>query len=147
MWRDDFATVKRPRDGFGAFLKETGCHTASSRPPQSLAISHVNTRLMLYTLNRIWSSSNEAAEGIIDHSYTEINAEACYRSSGQREREREPKETRRHEVFIQRVSLRARIQVQKSDATPIKSNRPTRHKFAFRLRCPENRLHYRVIVC
>jgi hypothetical protein len=32
-WRDDFATVKRQRDGFGAFRKETGCHPA---PPQAL---------------------------------------------------------------------------------------------------------------
>jgi hypothetical protein len=31
-WRDVFATVKRQRDGFGAFRKETGCHPASSRP-------------------------------------------------------------------------------------------------------------------
>jgi hypothetical protein len=28
-WRNDFATVKRQRDGFGAFRKETGCHPAS----------------------------------------------------------------------------------------------------------------------
>jgi hypothetical protein len=28
-WRDDFATVKRQRDGFGAYRKETGCHPAS----------------------------------------------------------------------------------------------------------------------
>jgi hypothetical protein len=34
-WRDDFATVKRQRDGFGAFRKETGCHPA---PPQALHI-------------------------------------------------------------------------------------------------------------
>jgi hypothetical protein len=27
-WRNDFATVKRQRDGFGAFRKETGCHPA-----------------------------------------------------------------------------------------------------------------------
>jgi hypothetical protein len=25
-WRDDFATVKRQRNGFGAYRKETGCH-------------------------------------------------------------------------------------------------------------------------
>jgi hypothetical protein len=31
-WRDDFATLKRQRDGFGAFRKETGCHPASSHP-------------------------------------------------------------------------------------------------------------------
>jgi hypothetical protein len=35
-WRDDFATVKRQRDGFGGFRKETGCHPAS---PQALLIS------------------------------------------------------------------------------------------------------------
>jgi hypothetical protein len=34
-WRDDFATVKRQRDGFRAFRKETGCHPASSRPTSS----------------------------------------------------------------------------------------------------------------
>jgi hypothetical protein len=34
-WWDDFATVKRQRDGFGAFLKETGCHPVSSRPTSS----------------------------------------------------------------------------------------------------------------
>jgi hypothetical protein len=34
-WWDDFATVKRKRDGFGAFGKETGCHPASSRPTSS----------------------------------------------------------------------------------------------------------------
>jgi hypothetical protein len=27
-WRDDFATVKRQRDGFEAYRKETGCHPA-----------------------------------------------------------------------------------------------------------------------
>jgi hypothetical protein len=36
-WRDDFATVKRQRDGFGAFRKETGCHPALSRPTSSTA--------------------------------------------------------------------------------------------------------------
>jgi hypothetical protein len=30
-WWDDFATVKRQRDGFGAYRKETGCHPASSQ--------------------------------------------------------------------------------------------------------------------
>jgi hypothetical protein len=35
-WRDDFATVKRQRDGFGAFRKETGCHPA---PPQALILT------------------------------------------------------------------------------------------------------------
>jgi hypothetical protein len=30
-WRDDFATVKKQIDGFGAYRKETGCHPASSR--------------------------------------------------------------------------------------------------------------------
>jgi hypothetical protein len=34
-WRDDFATVKRQRDGFGAFRKEMGCHPASFRPTSS----------------------------------------------------------------------------------------------------------------
>jgi hypothetical protein len=34
-WRDDFATVKRQRDGFGAFQKETGCHPASFHPSSS----------------------------------------------------------------------------------------------------------------
>jgi hypothetical protein len=34
-WRDYFATVKRERDGFGAFRKETGCHLSSSRPTSS----------------------------------------------------------------------------------------------------------------
>jgi hypothetical protein len=32
-WRDDFAIVKRQRNGFRAFRKETGCHPA---PPQAL---------------------------------------------------------------------------------------------------------------
>jgi hypothetical protein len=32
-WQDDFETVKRQTDGFGAFRKETGCHPA---PPQAL---------------------------------------------------------------------------------------------------------------
>jgi hypothetical protein len=36
--QDDFATVKRQRDGFGAFRKETGCHPASS---QALVICYV----------------------------------------------------------------------------------------------------------
>jgi hypothetical protein len=36
-WWDDFATVKRQRDGFGAFRKETGSHPA---PPQVLCILH-----------------------------------------------------------------------------------------------------------
>jgi hypothetical protein len=36
-WWDDFATVKRQRDGFGAFRKETGCHHASSHPTSSIA--------------------------------------------------------------------------------------------------------------
>jgi hypothetical protein len=30
---EDFATVRRERDGFGAFRNETGCHPA---PPQAL---------------------------------------------------------------------------------------------------------------
>jgi hypothetical protein len=34
-WRDDFTTVKRQRDGFGAFRKEMGCHLA---PLQALQI-------------------------------------------------------------------------------------------------------------
>jgi hypothetical protein len=34
-WRDDFATGKRQKDGFGVFRKETGCHPASSRPTSS----------------------------------------------------------------------------------------------------------------
>jgi hypothetical protein len=34
-WKDDFATVKRQRDDFRAFRKETGCHPAS---PQALVI-------------------------------------------------------------------------------------------------------------
>jgi hypothetical protein len=34
-WQDDFVTVKRQRDGFGAFRKETGCHPVSSRPTSS----------------------------------------------------------------------------------------------------------------
>jgi hypothetical protein len=34
-WQDDSVTVKRQRDGFGAFRKETGCHPASSRPTSS----------------------------------------------------------------------------------------------------------------
>jgi hypothetical protein len=34
-WWDDFATVKRQRDGFRAFRKETGCYPASSRPISS----------------------------------------------------------------------------------------------------------------
>jgi hypothetical protein len=29
-WGDNFATVKRLRDGFGAYLKEKGCHPAST---------------------------------------------------------------------------------------------------------------------
>jgi hypothetical protein len=39
MRRDDFSTVKRQRDGFGAFRKETRCHPASSRPTSSTDIS------------------------------------------------------------------------------------------------------------
>jgi hypothetical protein len=35
-WRDDFATVKRQRDGFGAFGKETGCYPT---PPQALVVT------------------------------------------------------------------------------------------------------------
>jgi hypothetical protein len=34
-WQDDSATVKRQRDGFGAFEKETGCHPTS---PQALSV-------------------------------------------------------------------------------------------------------------
>jgi hypothetical protein len=34
-WWDDFATVKRQKDGFGASRKETGCHPASSHPTSS----------------------------------------------------------------------------------------------------------------
>jgi hypothetical protein len=41
-WRDDFATVKRKRDGFGAFGKETGCHPA---PRQALEIYHMIHRI------------------------------------------------------------------------------------------------------
>jgi hypothetical protein len=36
-WQDDFATVKRQRDRFGAFQKETGFHPASSHPTSSTA--------------------------------------------------------------------------------------------------------------
>jgi hypothetical protein len=35
-WRDDSMTVKRKRNGFGAFKKETGCHPA---PPEALNIA------------------------------------------------------------------------------------------------------------
>jgi hypothetical protein len=38
-WRDDFATVKRQRDGFGAFQKETECHPTSSSPTSSTDMS------------------------------------------------------------------------------------------------------------
>jgi hypothetical protein len=34
-WQDDFATVKRQRDGFGAFLKEMGCYPSA---PQAIYI-------------------------------------------------------------------------------------------------------------
>jgi hypothetical protein len=34
-WWDDFVTVKRRRNGFGAFQKETGCHPTSSHPTSS----------------------------------------------------------------------------------------------------------------
>jgi hypothetical protein len=37
-WRDDFATVKRQRDGFGAFRKETGFIPPHPAPPQALSI-------------------------------------------------------------------------------------------------------------
>jgi hypothetical protein len=34
-WQNDIATVKRQRDGFRAFRKETICHPASSCPTSS----------------------------------------------------------------------------------------------------------------
>jgi hypothetical protein len=34
-WWDDFVTVKKQRDGFGAFRKEAGCHPTSSRSTPS----------------------------------------------------------------------------------------------------------------
>jgi hypothetical protein len=53
-WRDDFATVKRQRDGFGAFRKETGCHPASSSPTSSTdykyLIIHTGAHIVLLLL-------------------------------------------------------------------------------------------------
>jgi hypothetical protein len=43
-WRDDFAAVKRQRDGFVAFRKGTECHPAS---PQVLPVASVNVILRL----------------------------------------------------------------------------------------------------
>jgi hypothetical protein len=40
-WRDDFSTVKRQGDGFGAFQKETGCHPGSSHPTSSTGHKYV----------------------------------------------------------------------------------------------------------
>jgi hypothetical protein len=40
-WWDDFATVKRQRDGFGAFRKETEYHPASSRPTSSTGYGRI----------------------------------------------------------------------------------------------------------
>jgi hypothetical protein len=45
-WRNDFVTVKRQRDGLGAFRKETGCHPA---PPQAL----LTARAVLYVLSYV----------------------------------------------------------------------------------------------
>jgi hypothetical protein len=51
-WRDDLATVKRQRDGFGAFRKETGCHPA---PPQALVT--INIILIVITSRRKYDLS------------------------------------------------------------------------------------------
>jgi hypothetical protein len=53
-WRNDFATVERQGDGFGAFRKETGCHPASSRTTSSTAyvISTNSSRCGAVTVSR-----------------------------------------------------------------------------------------------
>jgi hypothetical protein len=47
-WWDDFATVKKQRDGFRAFLKETGCHPASSCPTSSTV--YINTVFTVFNM-------------------------------------------------------------------------------------------------
>jgi hypothetical protein len=48
---DDFATAKRQRDGFGAFRKETGCHSASSHPTSSTA--YITALILIKTLMNV----------------------------------------------------------------------------------------------
>jgi hypothetical protein len=52
-WRVDFAIVKRQRDGFSAFGKETGCHPASSCPTSSTDyIYYVCVQLTTSAMNK-----------------------------------------------------------------------------------------------
>jgi hypothetical protein len=42
-WQDDFATVKRQRDGFRAYQKETDAILPHPTPLQALVITTTNT--------------------------------------------------------------------------------------------------------
>jgi hypothetical protein len=65
-WRDDSTTVKRQRDGFGAFRKETGCHPV---PPQALYIGQTHVYAFKRERNECTDSERRwSCYGKITHS-------------------------------------------------------------------------------